>query len=80
MDGSSARRESVLSDLAAAHDAYMELLGNLEEGSKVYNFCAIYIFGMNIFKFSSEDKSSILRNCNCLIIKMLLIFMIKRAQ
>lgn len=25
----------MLSDLAAAHDAYMELLGNLEEGSTV---------------------------------------------
>ncbi|XP_035208806.1 programmed cell death 6-interacting protein-like [Stegodyphus dumicola] len=35
--GSAGRRESMLSDLASAHDAYMELLRNLEEGSKFYN-------------------------------------------
>lgn len=34
-DGGGAKRDSMLSDLAAAHDAYMELLGNLEEGSTV---------------------------------------------
>ncbi|XP_054710017.1 programmed cell death 6-interacting protein-like [Uloborus diversus] len=36
-DGSAGRRDTILSELAAAHDAYMELLGNLEEGSKFYN-------------------------------------------
>lgn len=36
-DGSGASRDKMLSDLAAAHDAYMELLGNLEEGSTFYN-------------------------------------------
>lgn len=34
-DGGGVKRDSMLSDLAAAHDAYMELLGNLEEGSTV---------------------------------------------
>lgn len=37
LDGSGAQRESMLSDLASAHDAFMELTGNLEEGSKFYN-------------------------------------------
>jgi len=31
------RREAVLKELAAAHDAYMELLNNLGEGTKFYN-------------------------------------------
>jgi len=34
-DNSAAKRESMLSDLASAHDAYMELTGNLQEGSRV---------------------------------------------
>ena len=33
----SSQREVFLSELAAAHDAYMELLSNLEEGTKFYN-------------------------------------------
>lgn len=35
--GSASRRESIMCELAAAHDAYMELLGNLEEGKKFYD-------------------------------------------
>ncbi|CAH1241324.1 PDCD6IP [Branchiostoma lanceolatum] len=35
--GSANQREEKLKDLAAAHDAFMELLGNLEEGTKFYN-------------------------------------------
>ncbi|GBM16713.1 Programmed cell death 6-interacting protein [Araneus ventricosus] len=31
------KREALLCELAAAHDAYMELLGNLQEGSQFYN-------------------------------------------
>ncbi|GFQ88809.1 programmed cell death 6-interacting protein [Trichonephila clavata] len=34
---SASRREALLCELAAAHDDYMELLGNLQEGSKFYN-------------------------------------------
>jgi programmed cell death 6-interacting protein len=33
----SSDRENFLSELAAAHDAYMDLLSNLEEGTKFYN-------------------------------------------
>ena len=33
----SSQREVFLSELAAAHDAYMELMSNLEEGTKFYN-------------------------------------------
>lgn len=31
------RREAVLKELAAAHDAFMELTNNLKEGTKFYN-------------------------------------------
>ncbi|KAG8178903.1 hypothetical protein JTE90_017602 [Oedothorax gibbosus] len=34
--GSASKREALMCDLAAAHDAYIELLGNLQEGSKFY--------------------------------------------
>lgn len=34
---SAARRETMLKELAAAHDAYMELTANLKEGTKFYN-------------------------------------------
>ncbi|GIY93121.1 programmed cell death 6-interacting protein [Caerostris extrusa] len=34
---SASKREALLCELAAAHDAYMELLGNLQEGSQFYN-------------------------------------------
>ncbi|KAI1289744.1 Programmed cell death 6-interacting protein [Halotydeus destructor] len=37
MSGSSVQRDAFMSDLASAHDAYMELLNNLEEGTKFYN-------------------------------------------
>ena len=30
-------RETMLKDLATAYDIYMELLGNLQEGTKVYS-------------------------------------------
>ena len=30
-------REQLLKQLAAGHDTYMELVGNLKEGSKVWN-------------------------------------------
>ncbi|XP_015928484.1 programmed cell death 6-interacting protein [Parasteatoda tepidariorum] len=35
--GSAQKRETIMCELAAAHDAFIELLGNLEEGSKFYN-------------------------------------------
>ncbi|XP_078662086.1 programmed cell death 6-interacting protein-like isoform X4 [Branchiostoma floridae x Branchiostoma belcheri] len=35
--GSVNQREEKLKDLAAAHDAFMELISNLEEGTKFYN-------------------------------------------
>ncbi|KAJ1520851.1 hypothetical protein ONE63_003939 [Megalurothrips usitatus] len=35
--GASAQREQMLMNLAAAHDAYMELQSNLREGAKFYN-------------------------------------------
>ncbi|KAK3913615.1 Programmed cell death 6-interacting protein [Frankliniella fusca] len=35
--GASAQREQMLMNLAAAHDAYMELQSNLKEGAKFYN-------------------------------------------
>jgi len=36
---SSASREEKLKDLAAAYDSYVELKGNLEEGTKVVTIC-----------------------------------------
>ena len=35
--GAAAQRETVLKELAAAHDAFIELKGNLSEGAKFYN-------------------------------------------
>ncbi|XP_067014587.1 programmed cell death 6-interacting protein isoform X2 [Anabrus simplex] len=35
--GAAARREEVLKELAAAHDAFIEIQNNLKEGSKFYN-------------------------------------------
>ncbi|KDR23230.1 programmed cell death 6-interacting protein [Zootermopsis nevadensis] len=35
--GAAAERETVLKELAAAHDAFIELKGNLSEGEKFYN-------------------------------------------
>ncbi|GLG92649.1 Programmed cell death 6-interacting protein [Gryllus bimaculatus] len=35
--GGAARREAVLKELAAAHDAFIELLNNLQEGTNFYN-------------------------------------------
>lgn len=35
--GAGAARENVLKELAAAHDAFFELKGNLQEGTKFYN-------------------------------------------
>ncbi|PSN46080.1 Programmed cell death 6-interacting protein [Blattella germanica] len=35
--GAAAQREAMLKELAAAHDAYIELKNNLSEGSKFYN-------------------------------------------
>ncbi|RZF46667.1 hypothetical protein LSTR_LSTR002530 [Laodelphax striatellus] len=35
--GAEQKREKVLKELAAAHDAYIELTNNLEEGNKFYN-------------------------------------------
>ena len=34
--GGASARDSVLKDLAAAHDSFMELKSNLGEGTKVY--------------------------------------------
>ena len=35
--GEGSSREEALKSLAAAYDAFMELKGNLEEGTKFYN-------------------------------------------
>ena len=35
--GGSTARDEMLKQLAAAHDAYFELKGNLQEGTKFYN-------------------------------------------
>ena len=35
--GSSNARDEILKQLAAAHDAFFELKGNLQEGTKFYN-------------------------------------------
>lgn len=36
-EGISAKRESALKEVAAAHDAFKELQNNLSEGTKFYN-------------------------------------------
>ena len=35
-------REQLLKQLAAGHDTFMELMGNLQEGSKVCRVCPHY--------------------------------------
>ena len=44
-----ASREEKLKDLAAAYDSYVELKGNLEEGTKVYSLNSSFLVGLFLF-------------------------------